>query len=199
MGTSPFADLVGVGGKNTLQWEAAVPIATNPFTLMELFQASLIGAGVALSIMATGVWIWGGGLHPGDVSLMLGGAVVFFAVASCVFLLSGFLLFRNRYFVLYHLTSGGIYLRTVKGRDESGSFLMAAIRPLPVVGTVTGKKPHEKDLPWEKVDRFVDYPSMRSVQLKRGRWNMLRLYTPDPATHARLVAYLAGRLTRVTG
>lgn len=199
MSTTRLAAAIGHDGKNSLQWEAAVPVATNPFTLVELFQTSFIGAGVALAIMATGVWVMGGGLHPGDVSLMLGGAAVFFVVVSCVFLLLGLTLFRNRYFALYHLTPGGIYHRTARGRDESGSPFLFGMRPLPVIGAVTGKKVREKDLPWEKVDRFVDFESMRSVQLKRGRWNMLRLYTPDPATHARVVAYLAARLEQVKG
>ena len=197
MNTAKLAGVVSHDGKNSVQWEAVVPIATNPFILAELLQTSLIGAGVALSIMATGVWFWGGGLHPGDVGLMLGGAAVFFVAVSCVFLFLGFVLFRNRYFALYHLTPGGIYHQAVRGRDESGSPFLLGMRPLPVVGAVTGKKPREKDLPWEKVDRFVEFESMRSVQLKRGRWSMLRLYTPDPATHARVVAYLAARLTRV--
>lgn len=192
--STKLTGVFGHDGKKSMQWEVAVPIVTNPFILMELLQTSLIGAGIALSIMATGLWIWGGGLHPGDVSLMLGAAAVFFVVVSAVFLLLSLLLFRNRYFVLYQLTPSGIYQRANRGKDESGSPFLWSMRPFSVIGMVSGKKAREKDLPWRKIDTFVDFESMRSVQLKRGRWNMLRLYTPDPETHARVVEYLSVRL-----
>lgn len=197
MSDKKLAAVFGWDKENTIQWEVAVPIATNPFTLIELFQTSLIGAGVALSIMACGVWVLGDGLLPGDLPLMFGGAAVFFATASCVFLVVGGLVFRNRYFVSCSLTPGGVYLRYRRGRDESGSAFLRSARPVPIVGAVTGKKHWEKELSWDKVDRFIDFASMRSVQLKRGRWSMLRLYTPDAATHARVVAHLAARLKQI--
>lgn len=192
-----LVDVVAPDRKQSIGWAAVVPIATNPFMLIELFQVSLVGAGVALLIMGSGLWIIGGGLHPGDVSLMAGGAAVLFVVVSFVFLVVGLLFFRNRYFALYHLTPGGIYHQATRGHDESGSPFLLSLRPVPVDGMVMGKKTREKDLPWDRVDHFIDFASMRSVQLKRGRWHLLRLYTPDAETHECVVAYLATRLRQV--
>ncbi len=196
MSRSRLADIVAQPPEESLQWQAVVPIGTNPFIVMELFQMALIGALVGLVIMASGLWLIGGGLQPGDVALMLGAAGVFLAAVMGAFLAVGFFCFGNRYYALYHCTPNGIFFQGKRGKDESGERFCPRMRPYPVVGLVMGKKSHEKDLPWEKIDRFIDFPDMRSVQLKRGRWHMMRLYTPDDATHARITAYLTARLRK---
>ena len=197
MAWSKLADILTVDPKGSLKWQSLVPICTNPFTLVELTQMGLVSACVGLVIMASGMWIVGGGLHPGDLTLILAAAGVFLAAVVGVFWLVGLLFFGNRYFALYHLTPSGIYHQGTRGHDRSGRDWYFGIRPQPVDGFVTGKKSQEKELPWEKVDHFIDFASMRSVQLKRGRWHMLRLYTPDEKTHSLVVAYLSERLRQV--
>lgn len=194
MSRGSLADILTVDPKGSLKWEAVVPICTNPFTLVELTQMGLVSAGVGLIVMASGVWVVGGGLQPGDLGLMVLAAAMLLVIVIGVFLVVGLLFFGNRYFALYHLTPSGIYHQGTRGHDASGSSWYFGVRARPVTGFVTGIKTRTKELPWEKVDRFIDFPSMRSIQLKRGRWHMLRLYTPDEKTHTLVAAYLAERL-----
>ncbi|CAK7051828.1 MAG: hypothetical protein DELT_01077 [Desulfovibrio sp.] len=175
-------------------WETAVPIATNPFTLMELLQMCLTGAGVGLAIMASGLWIVGGGLQPGDVSLLFAAAGVFLVAVAAAFIAVSLLFFGNRYYAEYNLTKTGVYCRLTRGRDQSGQKFAFAVKPFPVEGYISGKTTKEKELPWDKTDHFVNFPEMRSVQLKRGWWHMMRLYSPDAETHNEVVTFLSGKL-----
>lgn len=177
-----------------LQWEAIVPIATNPFIVAEICQMAFAAAAAGLVIMATGAWIVGGGLMPGDLTVMLQASAVFFIVIVAAFLVIALVFFRNRYYALYSFTPQGIHHEGTRGRAETGTPFTWGTRPEPVQGFVFGKSTRAKDLPWDKVDRFIDFPSMRSIQLKRGRWHLLRLYTPDSETHERVAAYLNDRL-----
>lgn len=194
MSLNSLTDVLTVDPKGSLKWEAVVPICTNPFTLVELTQMGLVSAGVGLVVMASGMWIVGGGLQPGDLGLMVLAAALLLGIVVGAFLAIGILFFGNRYFALYHLTPSGIYHQGTRGHDASGRSWYFGMRPCPVTGFVAGKKTREKELPWDKVDHFIDFASMRSIQLKRGRWHMLRLYTPDEKTHTLVTAYLAERL-----
>lgn len=194
MKRSRLAEVVAPDPKGSLMWEAVVPIITNPFTLLELIHMSLVGAGIGLVIMASGLWIIGGGIQPGDVSILFMAAGVFLTAIVGSFTAIALLFFGNRYFALYHCTPGGIYFQGTRGHDESGTKFTFGAKPLLVDGAVSSKKRWEKDLPWGKVDHFTDFPSMRSIQLKRGRWHMMRLYTPDTETHDRVVAYFSARV-----
>jgi hypothetical protein len=153
-------------------------------------------AAAGLVIMATGAWIVGGGLMPGDLGIMLQASAVFFLVIVTAFLVIALVCFRNRYYALYSFTPQGVHHEGTRGRAENGTSFTWSFRPLPVQGFVFGKSTRVKDLPWDKVDRFVDFPSVRSIQLKRGRWHLLRLYTPDSETHARVVACLSKHLKK---
>lgn len=178
----------------THEWEAVVPIATNPFILVELIQMAIVGAGVGLVVMASGLWLVGGGIMPGDLALLLGAASLFFLCIAVLFIAIALLPFGNRYYVLYNMTQAGVYHRLTRGHDESGTRFAFVMRPFPVIGFVSGKKTKEKELPWEKVDHFVNFSAMRSILLKRGRWHMMRLYTPDTETHNNVVAFLSEKL-----
>lgn len=184
--------------KLTLQWEAVVPIATNPFIMAEICQMAFAAAAAGLIIMAAGVWIVGGGLRPGDLAIMLQASGFFFLVIVAAFLVIALFFFRNRYHALYSFTPKGIRHEGTRGKAEMGAPFTWGIRPSPVRGHVSGKSARAKDLAWDKVDGFTNFASMRSIQLKRGRWHLLRLYTPDAETHGRVVAHLAERL-RETG
>lgn len=178
----------------TCQWEAAVPIATNPFILVELFQMAFAGACVGLVIMGSGLWLVGGGITPGDVTLLLGASGFFLVAVAAVFIAVSLLFFGNRYYAVFNLTPTGVYHRVTRGHDESGMRFALTARPFAVRGAVSGKATKEKELPWEKVDHFTDFPNMRTIQLKRGRWHMMRLYTPDIGTHNDVVAFLAEKI-----
>ncbi len=183
--------------RQTLQWQAVVPVATNPFILLELVQMSFAASCAGLVIMGSGLWLVGGGLQPGDIVMLLQASVAFFVIIVAAFLCVTLVFFRNRYYASYSCSRDGIRYEGVRGRDESGSLFTWAVRPFAVRGVPKGSAPRARELPWDKIDRFVSFASMRSVQLKRGRWHLLRLYTPDAETHERLVAFLAARLQEV--
>lgn len=183
--------------ERTLHWEATVPIATNPFLLLEVCQMAFAAAAAGLMIMAVGAWLVGGGITPEDMLVMLQASAVFFIVIVAAFIIFALVFFRNRYYALFSLTDEGIRHEGIRGRDEGGLPFSWGIRPGPVKGLLLGKRTRAKDLPWDRVDRFVNFASMRSIQLKRGRWHLLRLYTPDAATHELAVAYLSRILREI--
>lgn len=198
MARGTLTTLLTLDPQTTLQWEAVVPMATNVFLLLEVCQMAFAAAAAALIIMASGLWIVGGGIGPGDLLMAFQAAAVIFVVIVASFMVVTLVLFRNRYFATFSFTREGVNHEGVRGYDESGSLFTWAMRPYPVTGLASGKRIRSKDLPWENVDTFVNFPSMRTIQLKRGRWHLVRLYTPDSDVHDRVVAYLTSRL-RETG
>jgi len=107
------------------------------------------------------------------------------------------LFFDNKYYATFHMDPSGIYHEGTRGRDEHKGLFCLRIRPFPVVGVVRAERTRSRFLVWDKVDRFQDIASMRVIVLQRGRWHMLRLYTPNATTHDEVVRYLAGRLRQV--
>ena len=188
-------DVLGTPGDgSSLRWEVRVPICTNPFMMVELVQLSFVGAALVLVTLASGLWFFGGGIAPGDIRAMVDTALVSLAALVAGFAAVSFLFYGNSYLAVFHLTPKGVYHQGIRGHDGSKGLFYWSCKPGPVKGALHIRSSREKDLPWEKVDGFTDFPGMRSVQLKRGRWHMLRLYTPDDATHAKVVAYLHKRL-----
>lgn len=198
MSRRTLAEILTPDPAATLRWQAVVPMATNVFLLLEICQMAFAASAAAIMIMACGLWIVGDGLRPGDIALTLQATAAFFVVIVAAFLAVTLLFFRNRYFATFSFSGEGVTHEGIRGHDESGRLFTWAVRPFPVVGLVSGKRIRSKDLLWENVDGFVNFPSMRSIQLKRGRWHLVRLYTPDSETHGAVVAYLASRL-RETG
>lgn len=193
MSNARLRDVLRTDTKGYLAWEVTVPISSNPFIMLEVAQLAFVGAAIVLVTMASGLWVIADGLQPGDLAAMLGIAGTCFAAFIVCFIVVSLLFFGNRYFAAFHCTPNGIHHSGMRGNDERGETVSLRMRPYPVTGGIIKGRGREKDLPWEKVDRFVDFPSMRSIQLKRGPWHMLRLYTPDEETHVRVVAYLSAR------
>lgn len=179
---------------DVLRWRAAVPLVSNPFLLMDVVQFAVCGAGLVLFMLLTGVWFTEGRLTLEDIR-----ASVLFSAWVCAaiilaFTVLGLLCFRNRYFALFRFDAEGVYTEVCRGTDQRNDFFCPFVRPCPVLEPLHGTNVNSRHLPWRKVRSFVDIPSMRVIHLKRGCWHMLRLYTPDAATHARVVASLVQRL-----
>ena len=196
MSSTRLRDVLRTDREGYLAWEAAVPISSNPFIMLEVVQLAFVGAAVVLVTMASGLWVMADGLQPGDLTAMLGIAGTCFAAFIACFIVVSLLFFGNRYFAAFHCTPSGIHHSGMRGNDGRGEVVSLRMKPYPVIGGIIKGRSREKDLPWEKIDRFVDFPSMRSIQLKRGPWHMLRLYTPDAEMHGRVVAYLSARFDR---
>lgn len=179
-----------------LRWQATVPLATNPFLLLELVQLALVGASIVLVTLCLGVWITDGVLLVEDVYTSLRAAAFVALAILAAFLLVSLVFFDNRYFAVYQLDSGGIYHESSRGTDEKRVMLYLKTRPGPVAGSVKAGRTRSRHLPWEKTDRFQPIPAMRVIVLRRGIWHMMRLYLPDDATFAKAEEFLAGRLKK---
>ena len=180
----------------TLRWRATVPLVTNPLLLVETFQFAFAGAAVVLVTLCVGVWFTDGVLTPEDAVTSLRVSGMVFLAIPAVFAAVSLLFFGNRYFATYQADPSGIYHEGSRGRDgRRGLFL--STKAMPVLDGVEAARTHGRTLPWEKADRFHDFPSMRVIILKRGFWHMLRLYTPDADTHERVTRYLEQRLKRM--
>lgn len=182
-------------GGAALRWRATVPLATNPFLLLELMQFAFVAASVVLTVICIGVWLTDSALTPGDaISSLWMSCLVFLGVLAAFAVISIFF-FGNRYYAVYQTDASGLYYEGSKGRDErSGLFVYP--RAMPVLGDVRAKRTSGRHLPWEKIDRFQDFPSMRVIVLKRKFWHLMRLYTPDTETHAQVTFYLRQRLKK---
>ncbi len=192
-------DVLGVPPEDigTLRWQVVVPLGTNPFLLFELFQFALAGAAIVLLTLCVGVWASEGMLALDDLTTALKAAAVVLPAVMGGFIAVSALFFGNRYYAVYQMDSGGIYHEGSRGKDERKEAFCLRVRPFPVTGAVSARRTRSRHLPWEKMDRFQDIPSMRTILLRRSFWHMLRLYTPDAETHARAVSYLAERLKKI--
>lgn len=177
-----------------LRWSVTVPLGTNPFILLELFQFALVGAAIVLVTLVSGVWFTEGGIAITDITAALEVSALVLGAVMTGFLLLAFLFFSNRYFATFHMDPNGIYHEGSRGTDERGEWFCLRIRPYPVAGAIKAARTRSRHLRWDKVDSFQDIPGMRVIILRRGIWHMLRLYTPDAPTHEAVVRFLTGLL-----
>ena len=180
-----------------LRWETVVPIGTNAFILVELFQFAFTGAAGVVLALAAGVWFTEKGISMPEAFAALSVAAMTLTAVMVLFVVLAFLFFGNRYFAVYRLDAAGVYYEGSRGRDEGTMRLCLAVKPFHVTGTITAWRTRARHVPWDRVDSYQSIPSMRAIMLRRGRWHIVRLYTPDAATHARVEGYLAERLRNI--
>ena len=180
-----------------LRWQAAVPIGTNPFLLLELSQFAVVGAAIAMLTLCVGIWFTEGRITGTDISnsLSIAGMVLLAVMAG--FLCISVLFFGNKYYATYDMDLNGIYHEGTRGHDERKELFCLRLCPFPVVGAVCASRVRSRYMTWDKVDRFQEIGSMRVILLQRGRWHMLRLYMPDAEIHGKVVRYLAERLRQI--
>lgn len=177
-----------------LRWETTVPIGTNLFMLMELFQFAFVGAAIAVLLLCSGVLFTEGVVTMTEISAALGIGAMILGGTMAGFVAMAFIFFGNRYFAVYRMDEAGVYHEGSRGHDASGKWFSFGLKPYPVQGEVTKARTRSRHLFWEKVDRFQSIPSMRVIVLRRGFWHLLRLYLPDAATYEQAVAFLKERL-----
>lgn len=194
-----LADVLGPSESDggSIRWRVTVPLGTNPFLLFELAQFALVGACIVLITLCVGIWITEDGIYESEIFSMLRIAAMVFLAIVAGFIAIAVLFFGNRYYATFHIDGGGIYHEGSRGSDERAEGVCLRMKPYPVLGAVTASRTRSRHLVWEKTDSFQDFSSMRVILLKRGRWNMVRLYTPDAATHERVMDVLAMRLKKI--
>jgi hypothetical protein len=176
-----------------LRWRSTVPLITNPFLLAEVFQAAFCGAAFTLVSICAGLFVMEGGLSPADVkdALVASGVTLTALVSGFAFV--SLFAFRNRYFVLYQMDSSGIYHEGARGSDAGRMAACLRLRAFPVAGELTTRRVVGRKLLWEQIDSFRYIPDMHVILLKRGFWNVTRLYFPDSAYCEQAADYLANR------
>ena len=177
---------------DSLRWSADVPVVTNPFILVD-FLRFLIATGMIIFVVAAiPQWAYTRDLSPPRLAAILRlcalGCAVF---AACLFA-AGFVLLRNRFRATFVLNPWHIYYETARG--GRGLRLFLGWKPAPTEGRFDGERAFAREIPWSKTDSFVGFPSVRTILLKRGIWEILKLYTPDEATYEKATEYLRGRL-----
>ena len=177
-----------------LRWRTTVPLATNPFLLLEICQLAFVGAAVVLLTLCVGVWIMEGGIAATDIITSLGVAGMVLLAVIGGFISISALFFRNKYYATYRMDSEGIFHEATRGNDECKELFCLRLRPFPVVGKINAERTRSQHLAWDKADRFQDIASMQVILLQKRRWHMLRLYLPDAESHGKVVHYLAERL-----
>lgn len=193
-----LADILGpkADDDGSLRWETTVPIATNPFILIEIFQFALIGSAIVVLSLCSAVWFSEGGVTGGEIaaSFVIAGMALIGVMLG--FFLLVFIFFGNRYYVVYLLDSNGAYHEGSRGSDGRKEWFSLRVKPYPVVPPLRAARTRSRHLLWEKVDHFHAIPSMRTIMLRRGRWHMLRLHIPDDATYGRVMEFLNRRVRK---
>ncbi len=177
---------------DSLRWSADVPVVTNPFILVDFLRFVIVTAMIIFAVAAIPQWAYARDLSPPRLAAILrlcalGGAVF----SACLFAV-GFLFLRNRFRALFVLNPRHIYYETARGGKGLRPFLRW--KPAPPGERAPGERAFVREIPWSKTDSFVSFPSVRTILLKRGMWEILKLYMPDDETHARVEAYLRKRL-----
>lgn len=178
----------------SLRWSAAVPLVTNPFLLADVFWFALLGGSLVFAILLSGVWFTEGALSPDDIQVSLQFACLTFGGCIAAYILLSLFFFKNRYFAVYELSDKGIYHEGSRGSDDRPSALFLHMRPCPVAGHVRAARTKGKNVSWSQANCFQDMQTMRVIHIKRGPWHVLRLYTPDKATHELAVKYVSNHL-----
>lgn len=191
-----LVDVLGPPGleMDSLRWQTAVPIGTNLFLLIELAQFAFVGALIALVTLCSGIWVTEGGLYLDEILAMTRIAMMLFLGIMAGFVCIGILFFGNRYFAVYNLGGDGVYHEGSRGSDDRTNSSYFHVKPYPVVGTLRAIRTKSRYLPWGKIDTVQSVPFMRVIILRRGRWSMAKLYTPDNETHEKAVAFIKERL-----
>ena len=184
------------GGEDSLRWSVEVPIVTNPFILVDFLRFCLITAMIVFVMAAIPQWAYARGIAAPQLAAILRlcgwGALVF---AACLFVV-GFFLLQNRFHALFVLNDRQIYYETIKKSKRSFLKFNLKWRPTPADDSFDpdAVRSFTKEVPWSKADSFIAFPAVRTILLKRGIWEILKLYMPDDATYAQVEAFLGKRL-----
>lgn len=185
------------GDGDSIRWSAEVPIVTNPFILVDFFRFLIVTAAIIFAMAAIPQWAYTDDLSPprlgAILNLCLLGCVVF---SACLFV-AGFAFLRNCFRATFVLNPRHIYYETVRGGGPRGLSKIRFFfgwRPEPVRENFEAGRSFAREIPWKKTDSFVSFPSVRTILLKRGIWEILKLYMPDDETHKKVEAYLSKRL-----
>lgn len=177
----------------SIRWEADVPIITNPFVLVDIARFEVATFAIVFVAASLPQLAFEGGATASQVAAILRLCLVGVLVFAACFFLIGLVFLKNRYRATFVLNNSHVYHEAA--RAGRGSGLLLAARPR----TASGPRPPRtvgREIPWSKVDRFQAFPSMRTILLKRGIWEITKLYAPDDEMYGKALAFVSARVSR---
>ncbi|RIK36027.1 MAG: hypothetical protein DCC58_19780, partial [Chloroflexi bacterium] len=178
---------------DTLIWERRVPLITNRFVLWDYVRMSALGA--ALMIGAVGTI----GLFAGEGFVLLPWQVyaVTAAVVTTIFLFVCLVVFRNRYWMCFALTPGGVLTESGRLPDAFNKIVVVAgaltLNPtLAGAGLIAGSR-EDGFLRWSDVARVCYHERERVVSLSSAWRTVARLYC-TPENYGTVAAYVRDTL-----
>ncbi len=181
--------------RGTLRWFVGIPIGTNPLILMDTASV-LVVAWCVMAVILLVLQLWFGGYlnasHLRGAAWVSGYVTLVFAG---IFVLTAFVVQRNRYAALYRFEEKEAYCENLR------------VRPHPVVPSRLPRwRGYAVDPPlnplrsvirraaWADVTSVTAIPELRVLLLRGGRGVLLRVYCPDDEVFRGAREYVRTRL-----
>lgn len=183
------------GDTSSVRWETDVPIITNPFVLVDMARFETATFAIIFIAASLPHAVYEGFTSISQIAAILRLCLLGVLIFAASFLIIGLAFLKNRYRATFVLNDMHIYYEAARAGGDVG--LLLAVRPR----KASGPRPPRsvgREIPWNRVDRFQTFPSMRTILLKRGLWEITKLYAPDEATYAEALAYISERVGRLS-
>ena len=163
--------------RQTLTWEYALPLATNPFIWWDFLRV------VAASLLIMELLVFAMSLVAGDpVWLPLSVLALVAGILAALFLIATLLIYGNRYRARFVVDAGGAQMEDA-GQGRRFRWVMAALgvlarQPGAVFSTTAGPSGYGERISWREVRRVTVHRRLRVVTLSNSWRSLLRLYCP---------------------
>jgi len=180
-----------------MNWEAIIPLFTNPFLWLDfgkalLAPAILFGGLIVLILAGDNTPDWGRAF--GILALCMAAVAALFAFVELV-------VFRNRMAVRYALDDKGIAYesgRPARTAQKIGLVIGALARsPLLVGGSLLASSTNALTVRWRDVKKVTLFPARRVITLSNSWRPVLRVYCPEAETFESARRMIAARVAEI--
>jgi hypothetical protein len=174
-----------------LEWEAVIPLFTNPFMWADLAKALsvplVLFGGLIVIILAD------------DSNPDWGGAAGLLAICAAVvlglFVITELVVFRNRFAARFSLDHAGVSYesgRTARAVRKAGLIVgLLAGSPLLTGGSLLASSMASLRIGWKDVKKVTPFPKRKVITLSNSWRPVLRLYCPDRETYEAALQLIA--------
>lgn len=179
--------------RQTLSWEYALPLATNPFMWWDFLRV------VAVSLIVMELLVFAMSLIAGDpFFLPLRILALVAGILAALFGLTTTLVYGNRYRARFVIDERGAQMEDA-GQGRRFKWVMVALglaagRPGVAIGATSGPSGYGERVSWRDVRRITVHRRLRVITLSNSWRSLLRLYCPPElfdAIAARVQDYVA--------